>query len=1168
MTANAFAAATTPLAAGVNLIEAAAGTGKTYAIAMLVLRCVVEQGMDIRQILVVTFTRAATEELKSRIRRRLQDARQALKPGPAGCADADLLGWLDALELDAELVRQRLERALLNIDQAVIVTIHGFCQRALVEHALESGQMFDCEISGNIAALRQQCADDFWRRQLYQRPAWQAGLLTAVFGTPDELLASLHGLGLQQPVHPQAADLDVLLASLQAQLAAAAASLPGLLERLTAAFTDDKFKDSYVKAVPERGQALAGWLAEPAATIADYAWLTTDGLLDGLNGRKFMTSKSQPLSSDAQKRNYLAALQLDCAAFEQLHAAVQDLQVAFRRALHETLRQTLDRVLQQHNLLSFDDLIGRLHQAVTGAQHPQLLASLRQCYAAALIDEFQDTDSQQWQIFAGLFATSEHYLYLIGDPKQAIYKFRGADIYSYFAARGQADHCHTLLRNWRSHPRLVAGVNRLFHRPQPFLLSELDFQPIEAARSALDGGIGDSPPLQLWQLDCHPGSQPHWTSGKAAAAIQQGVVQEILDLLTTAGIDSRTGHRPLQPRDIAILVRSNAQALAYQQALHAAGIPAVLNSKQSVFASVQAQALYTVLQAVARPGQLLPLKQALTVDWFRLDGRQLYALYNDETALEDYLQRFQEYHRLWQERGLLVMMQALLRQEGVARHLAGRPQAERQLTDLHQLLECLQLAAMEGQLAVNKTLDWLRQAMATADTDGGEDRLLRLESDEDTVKIVTLHSAKGLEYPVVFCPNLWQRNGQLSSETQLVQCHESGEMIADLGSPQFAVRRAQAVQEELAEDLRLCYVALTRAKYRCYLAWADVRSKEKANDSALAYLLELAAADFAGQQQILQGLASAEPAVFGYRLLPADAAAAGVYRRQTAGPVLACRPRRRQLMSHWQMSSYTALSALGAHDAPELPVDKAAEPQDLPLDDTAEAAAQLPPGPQTGNVLHSLLETLSFQELAAGANIAAARDHALRRYGVQLADPAVLDRLLYNVVATPLTADAGFCLKNLPAGSVRKEMPFYLAMRDTGTARINAILAQSPAFQALSAKQMSGYLTGFIDLVLAYDGKYYVIDYKTNSLPDYRPQTLLKAMREHNYGLQYWLYSLVLDNLLRQRIADYSHARHFGGVKYLFVRGMCPDAPGSGVFADLPAAAVLRRLAQVFFAGD
>lgn len=1166
MASNAFDAIASELETGINLIEASAGTGKTYTIAMLVLRFVVERQLDIKQLLVVTFTKAASEELKERIRGRLAEARQVLLNNPSK-ADPVIRGWLAGLKLDSDSIRQCLDLALLDVDQAAIFTIHGFCQRVLAEHALESGQLFDCELSGDIADLKLHCADDFWRRQIYSRPAWQVALLTRSYPTPDALLASINGVALQQNTYPGDDDVDAGLARLPGLIAAAESSLPAVLLTLETAFADGLFTASFVRDFPALADALRTWLADQTADVPEMGWLSQAGLLAGLNGVKFKTSKTKPLPSAEQKQIYLDSLAIDCAPFEVLVAELNQLQVTFRSALLSSLRTELDQRLQQNNVLSFDDLITRLAAALRGANGPLLISELRQRFRAALIDEFQDTDVNQWRIFSGIFADASQYLYLIGDPKQAIYKFRGADIFSYFAAQSQAQRHYTLLHNWRSHPQLVAGVNRLFQRAQPFLFDRLDFTPVQAGRGIADGRIGDAAPLVLWQLDKNPGNQEYWTARRGSSQevgdrIRGAVVSEIVQLLGNGKITEKgQAERTLQPRDMAILVRSNSAAAGYQQALLQAGIPAVLNSKQSVFASPQAFELYCVLQTVAQPGQIGALKQALTVNWFALDGRQLYQLGQDEAALDGWLNRFQDYLQCWQRQGLLAMMQQLLRRERVEVHLSGLPQAERALTNIHHLIERVQQAAIDEHLAINKTLDWLRRAIQQSARDSGDEQQLRLESDDDAVKIVTLHSAKGLEYPLVFCPDLWRRSDRLKNEQHMVQCHEAGEMIADLGSEKFSERREQALYEELAEDLRLFYVAVTRAKYRCYLNWADVRTKDRANDSAFAYLFDFAEDDFSVQQRKLQALAIKAPESFEYRLLSANTQAGGRYQATADARPLACRPRRRGLHSVWQMSSYTALAALSLEDAPELPADKAVEAVDLVVVDDG-----LPRGAHTGNVIHSLLETVDFKMLAAGIDISRQRDQACLRYGLALEQPQLLNRLLRDTVSTPLAADPDFCLKNLPATGIVKEMPFYLAMSDEAdTRQINRILAACPAYQPLTAKQMSGYLTGFIDLVCEYRGKFYVMDYKTNALTDYNYPSLLQAMREHNYGLQYWLYSVVLDAYLRQRLPGYCYAEHFGGVKYLFVRGMRGGVTASGVFADLPDEASLRELAAVFF---
>ncbi len=1160
MTLQQFNPINTQLLTGINLIEASAGTGKTYAIAMLVLRFVVEKGLTLEQALVVTFTKAATEELKDRIRARLAEAKRAVNGRTQGI-DSTILTWLAQLNLERDLIRQRLETALLTIDQAGIFTIHGFCQHMLTEHALESGQLFNLELTADIETLKQDCADDFWRREVYLRSPLEAALLTAAYKTPDALLASVNHVSLINPIAPDFEPLSSALDKLLHTINQSNQKLNYCLEVLQTHFADSKFKDSYLITFEKSHPSLSAWLAGDTLALPNdeaLSLLNTTSVMQGLNGQKFRATKQQ--SGDERKAEYVAALGLDNGIFDDLLQQIQQLSVIFRRALLEDLRTRLDKRLQAESLLSFDDLISRLATALQ--QDTEILTcALQQRFQVALIDEFQDTDPQQWAIFSTLFHTPHHALYLIGDPKQAIYKFRGADIFAYLSAQRQAEHRFTLANNWRSHPHLVAAVNELFKRQQAFLFAELEFHPVTPARTKEDGYVFYQKqalaPLMLWQLAQSESETGDWTSGKAATQIQAAVVNEIVSLLND---DFCINSERVQPKNIAVLVRTNAQAHEYQIALNQAGVPAVLNNTESVYSSAQAIELYTVLQAVADPSHEGLIKHALSSDWFGLNGQQFYQLLNDEAALEQWAIRLQHYQQRWQHYGMMTMMHELLAQEQVWKILSRLPQAERLLTNIQHLIELLQHVEQEHQFSPHKTLAYLAHAIEYADHSSTEAQQLRLESDADAVKIVTMHRSKGLEYDIVFCPVLWQSgDARLKQEKQQVSCHS----LTDIGSVDFEAHKLQALQEQAAEELRVCYVAVTRAKYRCYVAWANVRSKDSPNQSALAYLFDFAEDGFAEQQAKLMAFSSQLPAVFDYQLLPATNEISAIYQSVSENIPLRVKPRQRHFYPTWQMSSYTALATLSSSASAELPTDKAQESDEISGAD--EVILALPKGSHTGNVIHNLLEFNSFNKLAdPQTDISAQRDKTCARFGLQLEQPEIIDQLLRSVVSTPLSAtDENFCLKNISPAQCVKEMPFYLAAQGLNINHINVLLRNCPAYQPLTEKMLAGYLTGFIDLICHYQGRYYVMDYKTNALSDYQPHNLIAAMREHNYGLQYWLYSVVLHLYLQNRVPNYSYQHHFGGVRYLFVRGMQKDVPMSGVYAALPDLQTLEALCRV-----
>jgi len=1161
---NNFDPINTNLFTGINLIEASAGTGKTYAIAMLVLRLVVEKNQDIKQILVVTFTKAATEELKERVRQRLVEARQALLDNDNN-VDISLKQWLNKIDIDSNIISQRLTHALLDIDQAAIFTIHGFCQRTLAEYALESGQLFDSELTGDISSVKQVCSDDFWRKNIYPRSPWEISLLTAQFQTPDQLLASIDYISPDLTVLPTYENLDTKLADLKQLVDTKKEEITASLLVVEKNLDEGKFKANFENNFNAAHQSVIEWLTSDNAVLPEFSTFTLAGLLDGLNGHKFR--KTNTATSEERKQEYLNIIDFNYKAFEQIDSAIKNISLFLRRSLLETLNEDVNTRLQQQNILSFDDLISRLADALQAAKGEELCQEIRLRYQAALIDEFQDTDKKQWLIFSTLFHSTEHHLYLIGDPKQAIYKFRGADIHTYFSAKKQAEHIFSLGFNWRSHPNLVEAVNTLFNTTNPFLSEQLDFIPVKAALTEKQGYLVNKDhqlsAVVLWQLD--KSEKEFWSSGKASIEITKGVVNEIVDLLTAPIFIQTENKNQVQANDIAILVRTNPQAKQFQLMLNEAGVIAVINSKESVFASQEASDLHCVLQSVAGISDHTLLKQALILDWFNLDGQQFYQTTNNEMTMDGWLTRFQSYQQVWKTKGLMAMIRQLLSKEKVLSHLSRGNQAERRITNLQHCIELLQQVAIDENLAINKTLDWLhdtiinaKSAVATSD-----EQQLRLESDENAVKIITMHSSKGLEYPIVFCPFLWNRGNRLKREKDKIKCYENENLIVDLGSDRFEHHRQLALDEELAEDLRVFYVAVTRAKYRCYINWADVRTKDIENTSAMAYLLGFSGDDFFQQQIKLKKLSKKQSLSFEYSLLETEQETLKALPSQVIDIELSYKKRRRSLYTNWQMSSYTALSSLSIDETPDLPFDKAREDNLEPPKESS--IIELPRGAHTGNVIHDLLENIPFKYLAKNTDISLQREKSCLRYGLKTDNPELINLLLKTTVNTLLSLnDAHFSLKDLKEDQCLKEMPFYLTMKKMDVSLINQILKDCPTYQPLSEKTMSGFLTGFIDLICEYQGKYFIIDYKSNGLESYDTKSLTQAMREHNYGLQYWIYTLVLHQYLKHRLPNYDYQKHMGGVMYLFVRGMDENIENSGVYQAKPKLEMIEQLAELF----
>ena len=1176
-----FDAASATLHRGVNVVEASAGTGKTYAIAMLVLRFVVEHNVPVEELLVVSYTRAATEELRSRIRDRLLEARTILTSSKKQntCDDKALIQYIETLP-DSTLALERLELALLDMDRAAVFTIHSFCQRMLQEQALESGQFFDMELTADVSKIQEELVFDYWRSMLYNLSAFHCSLFLSHFSTPDALYESVKGVAVEdiiEPVNrisPEPA-LELVDEALERFVLWWQKNSPGLEHCFQEALEKKMFKKIFVECFDSWWQQCELFFLGASRQLPpNLSWLGREGLLEVLNGNK--------LRGEAKKRSFLQEFPLADEILDTFLAAGLQAVLALRIHLALELQTGLRQRLLEQGSVSFDDLVLSLASALEDPKQKkqnkqnkqnELQQILSSRFQVALIDEFQDTDAAQYRIFSTLFGgvAKQHYLYLIGDPKQAIYKFRGADIYAYFQAGKSADFHLGLEKNYRSNPQLVTAVNNLFlQNPDAFVRHELPYVKVSAAK--------DPDYLQFWQdnlaqpamVYCnlespHEDGKKPWTSGKCRTRILSYVVREIQKLLQTSSLLTDTGEKKrVRAGDIAILVRTNKQAEAFQEALAYASIPSVMSSRKTVFETRECSDLLQVLEAVAQPSDIRLLRTALSCKWFGMNGQTFYRETNDPLLMDAWMERFHEYHSLWLEKGFLAMMNSLFARESVFEALCDFPLAERGITNLMHLAEIVQEVEARENLSCAHVLQYLSSQMESGKA--GEHAELRLESDEDAVKVVTMHAVKGLEYPIVFCPYLWHRSGWLEKEKNCISYHdEENNQVADLGSVDFAARREFALEEELAEEVRLLYVAVTRASSRCYVFWADVSGSgtvAHSRKSALSWLLSLAECDGIREQTEQFAVLCDGQSVELRSVVAQDDEQERLDSQIMEEPQLSCRTFSRSVLpAEWLMTSYSALAGSGysiRHGSSDPSVE--AQPNNW------GKIYDLPFGASFGNVVHGLLEDFSFAMLSGSDDY---EDECLaqgRRFGVAAKSDQLMN-LLRDVTRTPLEANSGeepFALADLDEKDVLKEMPFYFHLREESTEQINTLLSFSNVVQPIQKRQLKGYLTGFIDLVCRHQGKYYIMDYKTNYLGDflgeYAKENLVTAMRDHNYGLQYWIYTLVLHRFLLASLTDYSYEQNFGGVFYLFARGMNPKYPGNGVYYDRPELSVLDAL--------
>ncbi|MCQ0030521.1 exodeoxyribonuclease V subunit beta [Burkholderia glumae] len=1215
---------------GVNQIEASAGTGKTWNICALYVRLLLERDLDADQILVVTFTKAATAELHERIRARLAQLAHALDTGDHG-GDPFVAKLFETTlgpqgGIGAELAAKRVRRALRKFDQAAIHTIHAFCQRALQEAPFAAAMPFAFEMEADDAPLRFELAADFWYTRVEPvaaaHPAFAAWLVAHRAG-PDALdaqlarrlkkpLAQLRFDGLTPLQDTGGADADAVARACHGE---AAALWHGGRERIAALLDAAQPSLNQRSHKPEAvADALAAWAAyfgeldaadgtAAPAPLPKPALRLTRGALEKAT-KKGGTPPEHPFFAAA------GALEAALAAAEQ---AQRGRWLALVAAWLAEAPARLAEKKRTRRVVSFDDLLANLHHAL--AAHPWLADTLRRRYPAALIDEFQDTDPLQFAIFDTIFAPAGP-LFLVGDPKQAIYSFRAADLHTYLAARARARSCYTLAVNQRSTPAIVDACNRVFTaNPHAFVLDDLDYPAVRAGTRQrapfVDGtdpraGAGD---FRIWMLPEGDATlakrDAQWQAAQACAA-------EIARLMRGArGGAVRLGEAPLAPSDVAVLVQTHRQGSLVKRVLAAWGIGSVELAQASVFATPDAEQLERVLAAIDAPGDLRRLRAALATDWFGLDAAALWRLDQGDApagaaAAADamgWVERFSRYRLLWRERGFAVMWRTLARELRIAERLIDGVGGERRVTDVNHLAELTQARA-SAQPGIAPTLRWLA---AQRRAGGGEDAQLRLESDRNLVQIVTVHKSKGLEYAVVFCPFL--NDGRLPEprEEALPDAREyhdaTGAAVLHYGcdAAAAALAAAQARREQAAERARLVYVALTRAVYRCYLVaggYQVAKSTKEARRSVLNWLVAGGGHDFdtwldtppeadelaVGWRRLASGPISIEP-------LPAvpdrEPLAAGADADALGG----ARHAARFLRDAWRIASFSSLTASLAreqegvaalpeealrpdHDALAAAVDPLPRLDDgaarggAPAEPDGDDIVAFPRGAAAGECLHLLFELSAFDRADSWPE--AAR-RALHERPVEaeptLAErlPAMMTRLVADVVATELVP--GLRLDALDPRRRLNEMAFLFPAASLDLLALRELLtAHGYPDAALEPGTLTGFFKGFIDMIVEHDGRFWIVDWKSNHLgvtPDaYGPAALDAAMADHAYALQALLYTVALHRYLRVRLPGYDYDTHMAGYLYLFVRGVRPDWRSGGASAGVHAGRASRELVE------
>lgn len=1240
-----------------SIIEASAGTGKTWNICNLYLRLLLEKKLEVSQILVVTFTHAATDELRQRIRNCISDALDCLENHTSGTGNAfvvELLHRCMANGHSDKEIAALLRLAFQSFDQAAIFTIHSFCQRALALSAFSSGQAFSVKAETDDSELVRETVNDFWRTHVAGNdlpPALSRWIQASGFSpTPpksrfqrkktskkNKFPVTLELL-LRQRMKKPLADLrwpdnlppysqspDIALQAIKtafSQLEAIytetshcwQAEKEAILTLLENSYHDGALNKQSVK-LPHIADAFQEY--ERLFAANDCLFMLDHDDKTNRMMATWLQSKTNKNQQTPQHPFFDLADRLDACCRELQKLLELSCYELMRRFLEEA-PENLNAKKRQRRTIAFNDMLSNLYDALHDPEMRWLADAISKRFPAALIDEFQDTDPLQYAIFSTIYHQQDAPVFMVGDPKQAIYSFRNADLFTYLTAREQTDSRYTLLNNYRSVPGLINACNILFQQNQRvFMQDGLDFAPASYAAHNIPVLCDDDTnpaAFRVWMLSLDSDKPMLRRDGISHSL--EAVANEIARLITGgANGTCMIGDRPVQAGDIAVLVRSHKEAAQVRKALARHGVGSVSLSKDNVFHSREANELECVLSAMLEPGNEQLLMAMLATEMMGMDSTNIEAIADDEAQLSAIIERFAEYRKAWLTYGAGYALRWFMNRENIAFRLLAFPDGERRMTNLMHLFEFIHRES-ETYPTPEALMEWYvlhRENRITADEEE-----LRLETDRNLVQVMTIHHAKGLQFGFVFCPFLWIESKNNKNEDVGLEYYdyEKACRVIDLRMLSDDEKKPLTESNRLlvaAESMRLIYVALTRAIYRCYLvagcyatnnnsknpSTAQSRrsllnwlvagngfapedwirpSDDKKKDSKQAKNSNLPLPD---AQILASWMALKNHTDISIAPLPNMAfISANAVNRKI--PTLSARTFDRYLAADWRMSSFSGLmrnatveTNAGDHD------EYVADDSSLQTRRTEDAVVtapddilMFPKGTYAGSCLHAVFENADFTDKTTWNT---AVKTALSLFPQKSEPPlplaetvleAMAANMLENVLKTPLPCNIR--LDMLDNAHKLVEWSFCLSSARLSDEQMNRLTKTvSRNMPQLAFNDMTAYLNGIIDLVFEANGKFWLLDWKSNHL-GYRPQdydakNLSTAMDEHGYHWQYLLYTVALHRYLSSRIRDYHYDRHFGGIYYLFVRGVRPDwkntdGSPSGVFFTRPDRELIMSL--------
>lgn len=1164
-------------------IEANAGTGKTYTIVGLFVRLLIEKRLTIDQVLVMTFTKKATAELRDRIFQRLRETIIYLQTGEK--EEKEFMEGLEKVIVDddRDKIIYHLREAIQNFDESQVYTIHSFCQKILREEALLGGAPFDVEVVQQDEMMI-QAAEDEWRlfvanhqgtdaekyyaRKLFklaENPAALIQLLKPIF---SRSYAELEGEGHSDPI-------GYLEAVIKAK------------KELVECWKSDEEKIRKIIKQCELSrfqQYLPGRLNKLEAFIFDENHeIDAPGSLAYFTAEYLYNPNNLPKAKKHLRPEKHLFFEL-CQQYSDLIQEMDQVNTRLIKELYERILKRRDELSRVGNTVTYDDLLKKVNHALNDPETGEKLAGrILEKYPFALVDEFQDTDPIQYGILDTIYPAngSDLGLMMIGDPKQAIYAFRGADIYTYLRAKNKSDgEPYSLQQNFRSSPDLIEAVNKLFNNEnKPFIEEDIKYldskagKPERADHLIINGEI----PVPL-TITLHEEPQEKKDHAKNWAFAQ--TIKKIVRLLRLSqeGLATIEG-KPIKAADIAVLVNSHKDAAQIKMALKRFGVGAVTYSHEKVFETFEANRLELLMDSVLEPNQSRKVNSALLTGFFGLSLNEIHSLKSDEIKRQALLEGLQELNIIWKKSGFYSMFRKVMFGQKSLSTLAELDFSERILTNMMQLADIVSKAEKEGGLSPLAVLNWFRKQMADPNPD--DEKTLLLESDQNLVKISTIHNSKGLQFPIVFCPALWSGFSNSNKSPFVVYNNRDKDKTVVNFDQSESESRLSALEssklESVAEEVRKLYVALTRAQYYCSIYWV---SHTDSHFSGLG-------ASLLGRESVMKKIGGSKKDIVGdnefylksFRQLSATHPVLlsvldediedipPLQKIEEEGDDLTVKvyEGRLELPVQRKLDSFSSLT----HQKTEAGMpdyDQMIQSYSESLEETMPAEKVLdifsfPKGATAGTAIHKLFEIEQFDfTTATELDLTDEIGEILEFYRIDRKWAPLMQKMMENTASSVIS---DLQLNRVRRENQLREMEFHFPSAGSNSENLFKTIRNGIGRSTPVPVVHRGYMTGFIDLIVEQGGRFYILDYKSNYLGDsreeYGKEKLNQAMLEAGYDLQAYIYTVALVKYLRHRLPDFDYDRHVGGVAYLFVRGM-QKGSDNGVWFHKPDRQVVAEL--------